>query len=69
MKVTICSSLRARKSSRFCSIQLVAWKPGPAARFDLAGDAVGVVEVVDLEGDDGDDVGLGEEALGVGEAE
>ena len=31
MKVTTCSSLSARKSSRFCSIQLVVMKPLPAA--------------------------------------
>ena len=36
--------------------------------LDLAADEVGAVEVVDFEADDGDEVGLGEEALGVGEA-
>ena len=32
MKETTCSSFRARKSSTFCSIQLVLWNPWPAAR-------------------------------------
>ena len=45
----------------------MAWKPGPAARSIVWADGVGLVEVVDLEGDDGDEIGLAEETLGVGE--
>ena len=36
--------------------------------LDLTSDLVGAVEVVDLEGDDGDQVGLAKEPLRIGEA-
>ena len=68
MKVTTCSSLSARKSSRFCSIQLVVMKPLPAACSISCADLGGAVEVVDFEADHGEQVGLAEEALRVGEA-
>jgi len=39
---------------------------GAGGGFDFAAAELCVVEVVDFEADDGDDVWLGEEALGVG---
>ncbi len=65
MKVTTCSSLRARKSSRFCSIQLVVMKPRAGLVLDGAADGRSAVEIVHLEADDGEQVGLAEEALRV----
>jgi hypothetical protein len=44
-------------------------KPGPAACSICAGDFWGAVEIVDFEADDGEQVGLVEEALRVGEAQ
>ena len=69
MKVTICSSRSARKSSRFCSIQLVVRKARAGGLLDAASDAVGVIEIVHLEADDGDQVGFAEETLRIGQAQ
>jgi len=69
MNVTTCSSLRARNSSRFWSVQFgghVAWACG---LLNGAGNLRRVVQIVDFEADHRKQVGLIEEALRVGEAQ
>ena len=68
MKVTICSSLSARKRGRFCFHPIGGQEAWSGGLLDGTADLVGTIKIVHFEGDDRDHVGLAKEALRVGKA-
>ena len=68
MKVTMLFEAQGAEELAVLLHPVGGLKAGAGGLLDLLGDFGGAIEVVDFEADDGDEVGLVEEALRIGEA-